>query len=119
LFNTRSGVTEVEPGLVDAARVSGLSRAAIIRRVVLPSALPAIATGLRIAVTIALALTIIAEMTGSGDGLGYYILSSGQGGNYEPMYVGVIVASLLGAGLPLLLHAAERRVLHWNVAYRD
>lgn len=65
LLNTTSGVKEVDPKLLEMARVYGASRLTVFRRVVLPGAVPSIFVGLRLSATTALLLLIASEMIGA------------------------------------------------------
>jgi ABC-type nitrate/sulfonate/bicarbonate transport system permease component len=118
LFNVRYGVQSVDPMLLDTGRVSGLSRAAIVRRVVLPAALPAIFTGVRISSSIALVLAVSSEMVSGSPGLGKLIVDADAAANVELSYAGVFVTGILGLLLNLLLQIADRRLLPWSLATR-
>jgi NitT/TauT family transport system permease protein len=118
LFNVRYGVRSVDPLLLDTGRVAGLSRAALIRRVVLPSALPAIFTGVRIASSIALVLAVSSEMVSGSPGLGKLIVDADTAGNFALAYAGALVTGLFGFLLNLGLMGLDRRLLPWSVAAR-
>lgn len=119
LFNTYYGVRGVDPIAFDTARNFGLSRRVVIWRVVLPSALPAIATGLRISATIALITTIVAELVASTSGLGYFIAASGAANLIPDVYAGIILAGLLGFLVNAVLVSFERRFLFWDTGTRQ
>lgn len=114
LYNTRYGVQNVDPNLIDSGRSVGLSRAAVVRRVVLPSALPAILTGLRLSASIALVVTIVTELVASASGLGHYISLSQQAGQYADSLAGVLLAGLFGTAINATAVLLERRVLAWH-----
>ncbi|MEZ0289922.1 MAG: ABC transporter permease subunit [Sulfolobales archaeon] len=85
----------------------------IIRYVVLPSALPGILTGFRIALNTAFAVIFIVEsLVGSG-GIGYLIYLYWQKLDYTGMYASIAFLSLVGISLYLLLKSAEHRLLKW------
>jgi ABC-type nitrate/sulfonate/bicarbonate transport system permease component len=114
------GVRSIDPTIKDTAKalqVRGVRRFAV---VVMPSAAPFIATGLRVAAATALILDIVAELIGGGQGLGLRILTalnSGPGA-YPIMYAYIVATGVLGlvlAGTFLLL---ERRFLHWHESQR-
>jgi NitT/TauT family transport system permease protein len=119
LFNVRYGVQSVDPLLLDTGRVSGLSRAGVIRRVVLPAALPAAFTGIRISSSIALVLAVSSEMVSGSPGLGKLIVDADAAANVELSYAGVWVTGMLGLLLNLLLQIADRRLLPWSLASRS
>lgn len=119
LINTFYGVRGIDPVAVDTARNFGLSRAAILWRVVLPSALPSIATGFRISAAIALVLAITAELIAGDSGVGYYVAQMEQAARLPEMYAGILLAGILGYALNLLFRAVEQRVLFWGSSYRS
>jgi NitT/TauT family transport system permease protein len=71
-----AGVRQVSPTLLRTARVLRLSTAVTIRTIVLPAALPEIATGLRIGFSLTLIGTLLGEMFGSQRGLGYVLMTA-------------------------------------------
>jgi ABC-type nitrate/sulfonate/bicarbonate transport system permease component len=118
LFNVRYGVQSVDPLLLDTGRVCGLGRGAVIRRIVLPAALPAILTGVRISSSIALVLAVSSEMVSGSPGLGKLIVDSDAAANVELSYAGVFVTGILGLVLNQILQSADRRLLPWSLASR-
>jgi NitT/TauT family transport system permease protein len=118
LFNTYYGVRGVDALSLDTARNFGLGRARTIRTVVLPSALPGIATGVRISAAIALILTVTAELVAGTDGIGYYIATAEQAGRIPQLYAGILLTGLLGYLVNRLLVLVERRTLFWDAAFR-
>jgi NitT/TauT family transport system permease protein len=119
LFNVRYGVQSVDRLLLDTARVSGLARRDVVRRVVFPAALPATFTGIRIASSIALVLAVSSEMVSGSPGLGKLIVDADAAANVELSYAGVFVTGVLGLLLNLGLQIADRRLLPWSLAARS
>jgi ABC-type nitrate/sulfonate/bicarbonate transport system permease component len=119
LFNVRYGVQSVDRLLLDTARVSGLARCDVVRRVVFPAALPATFTGIRIASSIALVLAVSSEMVSGSPGLGKLIVDADAAANVELSYAGVFVTGVLGLLLNLGLQIADRRLLPWSLAARS
>jgi NitT/TauT family transport system permease protein len=119
LFNVRYGVQSVDRLLLDTARVSGLARRDVVRRVVFPAALPATFTGIRIASSIALVLAVSSEMVSGSPGLGKLIVDADAAANVELSYAGVFVTGVLGLVLNLGLQIADRRLLPWSLAARS
>jgi ABC-type nitrate/sulfonate/bicarbonate transport system permease component len=114
------GVRAMDPVVRDTAealRVTGLRRFALI---VLPSAAPFIATGLRIAAGVALILAIIAELIGGAPGLGRDMLvAEDSGASALPhLYALIVITGLLGIVISLVFRAAERRFLRWHERFR-
>lgn len=113
------GVQDVDPVAKDTARSFGLSRVAIFRCVTLPSAAPYIATGLRLASSIALILAITAELVAGVPGIGRAFLQSQFRGSYASMYALIVISGLLGYLLSAMFAAIEKRGLRWHTSHRE
>jgi ABC-type nitrate/sulfonate/bicarbonate transport system permease component len=113
------GVQDVDPVATDTARSFGFSRVQRLFRVTLPSALPYIATGVRIASAVVLILAVTAELIIGAPGLGQQINAARSGGNVELMYALIIATGILGLVLNWVLMLGERRLLHWHPSHRD
>jgi ABC-type nitrate/sulfonate/bicarbonate transport system permease component len=108
LLNTADGVGSVHPILIDAARNFRFSHAATLRKIVLPAALPQIAAGLRVSLAIAFILSLVSEMIGSTNGLGYFVLVSQRTFRVREMYAGIVLLAIVGCLLNAAFMAAER-----------
>lgn len=95
-INTRYAVAQIEPKLLDSGRAVGLDRWGLIWHVVMPAATPAIITGVRVSVGLALVVTLSVELVASTGGLGGYVLVAEQGGATGQMYAGIIAGGILG-----------------------
>ncbi|WP_369045875.1 ABC transporter permease [Sinomonas sp. P10A9] len=115
LLNTVAGVRTVDPLLVRAARSLGLSHLSLFLKVILPSAVPTIFTGIRMAGTASILVLIAAEMVGAKAGLGYLIVNAQSSFLIPDMYAGILTVSLLGLAVNTLLVALERRFSRWRV----
>jgi ABC-type nitrate/sulfonate/bicarbonate transport system permease component len=118
LVATLYGVQDVDPVATDTARSFGFSRPQRLLRVTLPSAVPYIATGLRIASAVSLILTVTAELVIGAAGLGRSINLARSGGNEELMYALILATGVLGLLLNTVFTRVERRVLHWHPSQR-
>lgn len=116
LLNTIAGVRTVDPLLVRAARSLGLRSPALFRKVILPSAVPTIFTGIRMAGTSAILVLIAAEMVGAKAGLGYLITNAQNSFLIPQMYAGILTVSLLGLLVNVLLVTAERHFSRWRTS---
>ncbi len=116
LLNTVAGVRSVDPVLIDTGRTFGLGTRQVVRKVVFPSALVYIFTGLRISLAIALILTVIAEEVAGNSGIGFYLLNAQRSFLVPEMYASVVALAILGFALNRLFLLIESRVLSWNVA---
>jgi ABC-type nitrate/sulfonate/bicarbonate transport system permease component len=118
LMQTLYGVRDVDPVATDTARSFGLGRVERLWRIKLPSALPYIATGVRISSTVALILAVTAELVIGSAGLGRSINIARSGGAVELMYALIVATGILGWLLNVVAVRAERRVLHWHPSHR-
>jgi ABC-type nitrate/sulfonate/bicarbonate transport system permease component len=116
---TLYGVQDVDPVATDTARSFGFSRPQRLFRVTLPSAVPYIATGMRIASAVSLILTVTAELVIGSAGLGRSINVARSGGDEQLMYALIIATGLLGLALNAIFVLTERRVLHWHPSQRS
>ena len=114
------GVRSLDPVVRDTTTVLQVRGLRKFVEVILPSAAPFIATGLRVAVAVALIVDIIAELIGGGTGVGERILVAENAGPsaYPVMYAYIVVAGVLGVLLAGAFAVAERYVLHWHESQR-
>jgi sulfonate transport system permease protein len=103
LINTMGGLMDVHERLADVGRTLRLRRAAILYKVMLPAATPAILVGARISLTLAVVLAVLAEMVGNPEGLGYAVVTEQQALRPDLMFVYVVAIGLLGLVLNALL----------------
>ncbi|MEU7901498.1 ABC transporter permease [Actinoplanes sp. NPDC049118] len=119
LLNTVEGVRAVDGVLSDTTRAYGVTGAARLRYLVLPSASPQIFAGLRQALSIAIILMVISEMFAASNGLGFTIVQFQRSFAIPEMWSGIILLGLLGFGLSELFRLAERSTLAWYHGLRD
>ena len=119
LINTIQGVRGTDPVMLDAARTFQHSGAAMLWKVGLPSALPLILTGMRIALAIGLVLVVIAEMMAGTGGIGYLIVDMQRSFRIPDMYAWSVILALLGFALNEVFERLERRATHWSGAPAD
>jgi ABC-type nitrate/sulfonate/bicarbonate transport system permease component len=118
LIQTIYGVQDVDPVATDTAKSFGLNRLARMWHITLPSAVPYIATGVRISSAVSLILVVTAELVIGAAGLGREINTARSGGNLEVMYALIVATGLLGWVLNIVMSAAEKRVLRWHPSQR-
>jgi ABC-type nitrate/sulfonate/bicarbonate transport system permease component len=116
---TLYGVRDVDPVATDTARSFGLGRLERLWRIKLPSAVPYIATGIRISSAVALILAVTAELVIGSAGLGRSINVARSSGAVELMYALIIATGIVGLLLNVAATRAERRVLHWHPSQRE
>lgn len=106
LINTMGGVMSIHARLFEVGRTFRLRRGAVIRKILLPAALPSILVGARISMTLALVLAVVAEMVGNPNGLGYAVVRDQQALRPDLMFANVVVIGILGIVLNAVLVGA-------------
>jgi len=115
LLGTIHGLVAVEPRLQEVARCLCLSRGAYMWKVGLPNALPDILAGMRLALTVALIVSVVGEMIASQSGLGQAILLAARAFRASELFAGIVLLGLVGLASNALLALVEARLLKWQV----
>lgn len=98
VFTTLSGaLRDVDPQLVEVGRAYGLGRIRLLTQVQLPAVLPALVSGLRLALAQSWLFLVAAELAASSIGLGYLLTYSEQNGRTDRVFLAIILFALLGA----------------------
>ncbi|TFV64025.1 UNVERIFIED_ORG: ABC transporter permease [Bacillus sp. AZ43] len=113
LLNTVEGVRAVDSVLSDTARTYGITGAARLRRLVLPSASPQIFAGLRQGLSVAIILMVISELFAAENGLGFAVVQAQRSFAIAETWAGMLMLGLLGFLLALLFRVVENRQLAW------
>lgn len=108
------GLRRTEPGWLDLARTMGASRAAVLRHVRLPAALPAFASGLRVAAAVAPIGAVVGEWVGSSAGLGYYMLLMNGRVQTAAMFAALFTLALIAVAIYFTIDASLRRLVAWQ-----
>jgi NitT/TauT family transport system permease protein len=115
LINTLRGLTSVRPSSIELMHSYAAGEIEIFRRVRIPSSLPYVFTGLKVASVLAMIGAIVGDyFGGSSQTLGIQILSSTQIFDFETAWAAIMVASILGIAFYGVIAVAERVVLRWN-----
>jgi NitT/TauT family transport system permease protein len=114
VVNTTHGVRDTNLLLLRAARMMGARQATVLARVVLPSALPAIFTGLRLGIGVAWTAVIVAEMIAVKSGLGYVLWDAYYVGRMDICVATMASVGLLGFVSDRLIVGAARLLLRWR-----
>lgn len=114
IVNTVAGIRQVEPVWIKAARSFGCRELAILGRVVLPGALPAVMTGIRLGVGRGIISVIVGEMYVSVAGLGRIMMDYSAGIRTAHTMALVTVVAGFGVILVRLVHRLERRLGPWR-----
>ena len=109
-----AGIDALPRGLLRMGQAFGLSRAAILWKIVLPGALPAILSSFRITTSTAIILLVAAEMIGAERGIGAFVLQAGNLYDVDNLLAGILVLSLLGLGAAWVIGGLERWLVRWR-----
>lgn len=112
--NSRGAVRNLEPDIAIMAKVFGLKRVPFVLKVVLPSAVPALFAGLRLAVTYTLLGVIASEMIAARDGLGQLIVSFSSQLQINYVWAALLLLVVIATVIAFVFAAAERRLLRWQ-----
>ena len=124
IANTLTGLLSTDPNLLDLFRLYDASRPATLVKLRLPSALPALFGGLRVAAGLAVIGTVVAEFLvgqlGEGAGLGVTIYGAARVGRTDRVFAGVLLTSVLGLALFGAVNLASRLTLRrWHASERE
>jgi ABC-type nitrate/sulfonate/bicarbonate transport system permease component len=112
--NTLDGLRSVDPQLITMMRTLGATRIQILGRVELPSALPFLFSGARIAIAVAVIAAVFAEWAGADSGLGHQILIASSQLLTARMFAAIVVLSAIAIFLFALVTIVERLVVTWD-----
>ena len=107
------GLRRTDPGFLDLARTMNASRLAILARIRIPAAMPAFASGLRVAAAVAPIGAVIGEWVGSSAGLGYLMLHANGRMQIDLLFAALVVLALIA----VLLYFAVDALLKWALAW--
>ena len=113
-LNTFAGIRNVDAKLAEAGQSLGLTRAEMIRHIILPGALPQMLVGLRQSLGVAWLALVVAEQINANAGLGFMISQATQFLRNDVIFVALLVYCLLGLLTDALVRLLERRALAWR-----
>jgi len=115
LINVIFGVKSVDQKLIDAARTLGARRGAVFTKVVIPTIVPYLMTGIKVGLGVGWMCIVAAEMMPiqGGTGVGYYVWLSADYGRYEFTYATMLVIGLLSILTTGVAEIFEKRVSRW------
>lgn len=113
VVNMVDGLRSVDPDMVNMMRTLGASRRQVFTKVQVPTSLPYLFSGVRVAVAVSVIGAVIGEWVGSSAGLGYLMVHSAPQFLTARVFGAIVVLSLVGIGLFALVGVAERYFLPW------
>jgi NitT/TauT family transport system permease protein len=114
IINTDAGVRATDRALIDAARSFGANPLQIFTKVCLPSAMPFVLAGLKMAVGRGLIAVVVAELFGARAGIGFMIQQAAEVFAMPRLFAGVIVLAFTGIVLTAMFSRLERILVPWN-----
>lgn len=114
IINAMSGVRATPPVRLRVAQCLGATRWQMFRCVILPSALPEIFTGLRVANGVAWTCLVAAELIAAQSGLGWLVQSAGQALRVSIVIAGIILIGILGYATELVIRFFEKLLVPWK-----
>lgn len=115
VVNVTQGARDVERNLVRAATMMGASSTQLLMRVVLPSSMPSLFTGLRLGLGISWTAVIVSEMVAVKSGLGYVLWDAYYVGRMDIVLADMVSIGIMGYLSDRLIVLLERRVLVWRM----
>ncbi|GGC45350.1 ABC transporter permease [Chelatococcus reniformis] len=116
-LNTLQGIRNVEKNYIELASVLTLTRWQLVRKVVLPAAVPSIMVSLRYAAGLAWALVVVAEGLSGLEGLGFLIFRAQGLLLTDQLVVCMVIIGLVGFAIDRSMYLLQRRVLRWKQGY--
>jgi sulfonate transport system permease protein len=113
-INTYAAIRGVDMKLVEAGQTFGLSRWGLVRRVILPGALPGFLTGLRYALAVSWIVDVVAEEINAQSGLGYLINQAQTTNRTDIMFLCLSIYAILGLLTDVIVRVLERTLLRWR-----
>jgi sulfonate transport system permease protein len=113
-INTYAGIRGVDAKLVEAGQTFGLSRWGLVRRVILPGALPGFLVGLRFALVGSWIIDVVAEEINAQSGLGYLINQAQTTDRTDIMFLCLAIYAVLGVLADAIVRLLERSLLKWR-----
>jgi sulfonate transport system permease protein len=117
-LNTYAAIRGVDVKLVEAGQTFGLNRRGLIRKVMLPGALPGFLVGLRFALVACWVIDVVAEEINAQSGLGYLINQAQTTNRTDIMFLCLTIYAVLGVLADAIVRLLERTLLVWRRSFR-
>jgi len=119
VVSTVMGFKSVEPDMIDLARSMGANRLQTFFKFSLPQALPAIFSGLKVSITLAVVGAVVGEFVGSNSGIGYVLQVANGNFDLPLMFAALVVLSTIGVLLFVVIDLIERLMIPWHASQRQ
>jgi len=114
VLNTIAGIKGVDVRLIQAARALGADGLQMWIKILIPSALPMIITGMRISTAMSMLAIVGVEMLAADSGIGFLVIDAQKTFATDRMFAGIIVISLMGFSLDRIARFIQSRILTWH-----
>ena len=119
VVSTVMGFKSVERDMVDLAKSMGSTRWQMFFKISLPHAMPAIFSGMKVSITLAVVGAVVGEFVGANSGIGYLLQKANGSFDLPLMFAGLVVLSMIGVLLFVLLDFIERVSIPWHASQRS
>lgn len=116
LLNTIRGIQNTDKKLLEVGKVLEKSKVQVLIKIIIPSSVPFIFTGIRLGMGAAWSCVVAAEMIAAATGIGYLIMFARELSQPDVMLVGVFTIGFIGLAIDQVLLLLERRILKWNIS---
>lgn len=117
-LNLFAAIRGVDQSLIEMATAAGAGRGRLIRRVLLPGALPGFLVGLRFALAYSVLGLVAAEQVNASSGIGFMINQAQTYDRVDEIYLGLVIYAVLGLAADQVVRLLERVLLAWRPAFR-
>jgi NitT/TauT family transport system permease protein len=114
LLNTYQGVRSVDPDIIDSVKTMGASKVFLAKRVILPSSVPWILSGLRLSAIYGIGGAVVGEMLLAETGLGVLLVTSSNNFDTTGVFEILLILGILGFAINLMITFVERLLLRWR-----
>jgi NitT/TauT family transport system permease protein len=119
VIDTAVGLRSIAPEMIDLARSMGASQMQIFREFRLPTSLPYLFSGLKVAATLSVAGAVVGEFVGSDKGLGYLLLVTNSNMQTALMFATIVVLTIIGLIFFYVIEFLESLLIPWHVTQRS
>jgi len=119
LFTLIQGIKEIDPKLIICAKTMNTGPIKLFSKIVFPAVFPNVMRGIRIGLTNSFLILIGAETMGGDGGIGWLISNSQRMAKIPRIYLGVILAAVLGFLLNYIMSRVEQSVVRWKPVMED
>ncbi|NIF52853.1 ABC transporter permease subunit [Burkholderia sp. Ax-1724] len=117
--NTMLGIRQIDPKLMELAKVIGMNWPAVVRRIILPGSMPSILTGIRYALAHAWLALVIAETLATTRGIGFLAMDAREFLQTNVILLTIMIYAIIGVAADALVRSLEARFLSWHANYAN